>query len=137
VELSTSNAPLLTRALETSGGDRVDYYERLRRIDKLFEHRWDVFVVASLADGPRRFGQLTYDVSLHTRRKVSDASVTKIKNRLLRTGILHKTVDDDGHPVYELTATGRTTADVVASLTRAFDDCHRSDNDQPGSSQAA
>lgn len=115
----------------------MDYYERLRRIDKLFEHRWDVFVVASLAAGPRRFGQLTYDVSLHTRRKVSDASVTKIKNRLLRTGILRKTVDDDGHPVYELTATGRTTADVVTSLTRAFDDCHRSDNDQPGSSHAA
>ena len=135
--LSTSNAPPLQRGLETSGGDRVDYYERLRRIDKLFQHRWDVFVVASLAAGPRRFGELTYDVSLHTRRKVPDSSLTKIKNRLLRTGILRKAVDDEGHPVYELTATGRATADIVSALTRAFDDCHGSDDDQPDSSRAA
>lgn len=74
---------------------------------------------------------------MHTRRKVPDSSLTKIKNRLLRAGVLYKTVDDEGHPVYALTATGQATADIVSALTRAFDECHGSGDDQPGTSRAA
>jgi len=71
--------------------DHVDaeHFEHLREIDNFFAHRWDVFVISTLVVGPLRFNQLSYDVSMHTRTKIPDSTLVRIRDRLMRAGIMN------------------------------------------------
>lgn len=105
-----------------AGGDHVDF-QRLRDIDALFAHRWDVFVIASLAeaDGPLRFNQLAHAVSENTQTRMIDSTLTRIKDRLIRAGLVHATLDGDGHAAYALTPAGQARAEIIRAITDAID----------------
>jgi DNA-binding HxlR family transcriptional regulator len=112
-------------------------FERLRQIDDLLAHRWDVFVLGCLADGPMRFNQLAYEMSQQTRTRLSDSSVSRIKDRLIRAGLVTATADGDGHPAYALTAGGQATAHLLNALTSVLGECQHRDEGKPDSSEAA
>ncbi|HET8659150.1 MAG TPA: winged helix-turn-helix transcriptional regulator [Micromonosporaceae bacterium] len=96
-------------------------FQRLRDIDALFAHRWDVFVIASLAEeGPLRFNQLAHAVSEHTRTRMIDSTLARTKDRLIRTGLIVATDDGDGHAAYSLTATGWAKAKMIRAITDAL-----------------
>ncbi len=114
-----------------------EHFEHLREIDGLFAHRWDVFVIATLAGGPLRFNQLSYDVSAHTRTKIPDSTLVRIRDRLTRAGIMSVANDEDGHPAYALTEDGQATAEIIAALTHALDERHKSTGDESDPSRAA
>jgi DNA-binding HxlR family transcriptional regulator len=118
------------------GGDHVDF-ERLRQIDGLFAHRWDVFVIATLAGGPLRFSQLSYDVCMHTRTKIPDSTLVRIRDRLTRAGIMSVANDEDGHAAYALTVDGQATAEIIAAITHALDERRKSAREQSDPSRAA
>jgi DNA-binding HxlR family transcriptional regulator len=112
-------------------------FERLRQIDKLFEHRWEAFVIGSLAesDRPMRFNQLAYAVSEHTRTRMVDSSLARIKDRLIHKGLVEETKTDDGYHAYALTEEGREKAEILASITDALDECRNTAGDPTATSQ--
>lgn len=133
---------LVHQGRETNGGDRVGDrvdFERLRQIDKLFEFRWDAFVIGSLAeaDGPMRFNQLAQAVSEHTGTRMIDSSLNQIKKRLINQGILVAVKDHNGHPSYALTDDGRSKAAILAAITDALNGCSSAANDAEPESQVA
>ena len=98
-------------------------FVRLRQVRALFTYQWDSFVIASLAvRGPLRFGQLALELTQNSGARVADSTLTEIKDRLIRTGLVELTDDGKGHPVYQLTAEGRATADVIEAITDALPD---------------
>jgi DNA-binding HxlR family transcriptional regulator len=112
-------------------------FERLRQIDKLFEHRWEAFVIGSLAEagGPMRFNQLAHAVSEHTRTRMVDSSLARIKDRLIHKGLVEETKTVDGHHAYALTDAGREKAEILASITGALDECRNAADDATATSQ--
>jgi DNA-binding HxlR family transcriptional regulator len=104
------------------GGDDVDF-ARLRQVSALFSYQWDPFVIASLAvNGPLRFGQLGFKVTRNSGARLADSTLTEIKDRLIRAGLVEATDDGKGHPLYQLTAAGRAKADVIQAITDAVPD---------------
>jgi len=105
-------------------------FQRLRLVSALFTYHWDAFVIGSLAvDGPLRFGQLAYQVTRNSGARVADSTLTEIKDRLIRAGLIEATDDGKGHPLYQLTTAGRARADVLQAVADAVpddDEGHRS-----------
>jgi DNA-binding HxlR family transcriptional regulator len=128
LQIDTSLPPI-SQSLETStgvttcligGGDHVDF-QVLRDIDTLFAHRWDVFVIACLGEeGPLRFNQLAHAVSEQTGTRMIDSTLARIKDRLIRAGLVMTTDEGDGHPTYSLTNAGRARADTIRTITDAL-----------------
>jgi DNA-binding HxlR family transcriptional regulator len=106
-------------------------FKRLRRVSALFAHHWDAFVIGSLAvNGPLRFGQLAYQVTRNSGSRIADSTLTEIKDRLIRSGMVEATDDGKGHPLYHLTKAGRAKAHVLQAIADAVpdedEDRHRS-----------
>lgn len=98
-------------------------FARLRKVRALFLYQWDSFVIGSLAvNGPLRFGQLAFEVTRNSGSRLADSTLTEIKDRLIRTGLVELTDDGRGHPVYQLTTEGRATADMIEAITDALPD---------------
>lgn len=97
-------------------------FGRLRQIGALFQYDWDPFVIGSLVTGPLRFSELSHAVTLNRGVRIPDSTLTEIKDRLIRTGVLEITDDGKGHPVYRLTDRGKARADVIDALTDAIPD---------------
>ncbi|MDG4795443.1 hypothetical protein [Micromonospora sp. WMMD1082] len=92
----------------------------LRDIEKMFARRWDVFVVACLSEQkPLRFSQLAHVVSEHSRTRIADSTLNRVKDRLIRAGLVVQGAHDDGHPTYSLTGAGETQARFIRALTEA------------------
>jgi DNA-binding HxlR family transcriptional regulator len=76
--------------------------------------RWTVLVVVSLADGPRRFGELDRQID-----GVSQKMLTQTLRGLERDGLVTRTVYAQVPPrvEYELTHVGRTLIEPLSALT--------------------
>jgi DNA-binding HxlR family transcriptional regulator len=98
-------------------------FGRLRQVSALFSYQWDPFVIASLAvKGPLRFGQLGFEVTRNSGARLADSTLTEIKDRLIRAGLVEATDDGKGHPLYQLTTVGRAKADIIQAITDAVPD---------------
>jgi len=100
----------------------VDFH-RLRRVSALFVYHWDAFVIGSLAvNGPLRFGQLAFEVTRNSGERLADSTLSEIKDRLIRAGLVETTDDGKGHPVYQLTKAGLAKAHVIQAVADAVPD---------------
>ncbi|MEV4706766.1 winged helix-turn-helix transcriptional regulator [Actinoplanes sp. NPDC049316] len=98
-------------------------FDTLRDIDKMFARRWDVFVVACLSEQESlRFNQLAHVVSEHSRTRIADSTLNRVKDRLMRSGLVAQDTQDDGHPAYSLTEAGKAQARFIRALTEAVND---------------
>jgi DNA-binding HxlR family transcriptional regulator len=105
-------------------------FDALRDIDKMFTRRWDVFVIACLSEQePLRFNQLAHMVSENSRNRIADSTLNRVKGRLIRAGLLQQDIDDEAHPTYSLTSTGRAKGRFIRALTEAV----HGPEDPPGS----
>lgn len=68
---------------------------------------------------PARFGQLADLVSRYRGTRVPDSTLTDVKNRLLRRGIIELAEDAQGQPAYHLTAAGRARAEELRVVAEA------------------
>ena len=77
--------------------------------------RWTVLLVGSLADGPRRFGELGRAVD-----GISQKMLTQTLRSLERDGLVGRTVHPTVPPRvdYELTDLGRSLIEPIATLSR-------------------
>ncbi|MBX6751492.1 MAG: hypothetical protein IRY85_17820 [Micromonosporaceae bacterium] len=98
-------------------------FARLRRIQRLFAHEWDAFLIATLAAaGPLRYGQLANEMTLNCGRRLSDSTVVRTRDRLVRQGLVECVDDGLGHPVHRLTESGRRQAQLLAAMAESIKD---------------
>ncbi|ROO52715.1 DNA-binding HxlR family transcriptional regulator [Micromonospora sp. Llam0] len=98
-------------------------FVRLRQVRALFSYQWDSFVIASLAvSGPLRFGQLAFEVTRNSGARVADSTITEIKDRLIRLGLVEASDDGKGHPLYHLTKAGKAKAAMLQAIADAVPD---------------
>jgi DNA-binding HxlR family transcriptional regulator len=81
---------------------------RLRMATDLFTHVWDPVILAALTAGPQRRRLLRATIG-----GISDKSLTEALERLVGSGLVHRTSYAEAPPRvdYALTALGRTFAD--------------------------
>ena len=105
-------------AEQRRSADRVVYNAFMatcptRQVLATIAEKWAALVVAALADGPRRHGEL-----MKTIRGASQKMLTQTLRKLERDGLLTRTVTPTV-PVrvdYELTALGRTLVPVLVAV---------------------
>ena len=106
-----------TYLLDSGEVTDIDWYDRncpSRQVLDRIGDTWSVLVIASLADGPRRYSQLAARID-----GVSPKMLTQTLRGLERDGMISRTVFPEVPPrvEYELTGLGRSLLGLVADMS--------------------
>jgi DNA-binding HxlR family transcriptional regulator len=91
----------------------------LRRLSEILGHKWDLLILARLAERPLRYSEIACQVR-ETDSDLTDGVLTKNLKRLTDHGLIHRE-PIDGHRVYDLTRRGRFVVTTLAKIAE-FDD---------------
>ena len=97
----------------------------LRRLSEILGHKWDLLILARLADGPLRYTEIASQVR-ETDSDLTDGVLTKNLKRLADSGFIHRERAETHH-VYELTPRGRFVVATLAKIAEFDDDDPRDD----------
>lgn len=91
----------------------------LRRLSEILGHKWDLVILARLAERPLRYTEIASQVR-ETYSDLTEGVLSKSLRRLTEDGLIRRE-QLGGHQVYDLTRRGRN---IVAALARIaeFDD---------------
>jgi hypothetical protein len=93
--------------------------EGLRRIRQLWEYEGDAFALAALAAGPMRYSQLAHEMSIVAGRRLTDSTITRCRDRLVRRGRVELFDDGVGHTLHRLTELGHDEARLLDAMVQA------------------
>jgi DNA-binding HxlR family transcriptional regulator len=82
-------------------------FERLRALADLAHHRWDLVILALLAERPMRYRELSQR-TCHRSERIADGVLSRTLRRLEQGGLVARATIADGSAVYRLTAAALT-----------------------------
>ena len=88
----------------------------LRQLSEILGHKWDLVILARLAEGPLRYMEVASQVR-EIDGDLSESVLSKNLKRLAANGLLVRE-STNGHHVYDLTTLGRH---IVAALEKIND----------------
>ena len=104
----------------------------MRRLSEILGHKWDLVILARLAERPLRYTEIATQVR-ETSSDLTDGVLTKSLRRLTDDGLIGRE-QIGGHQVYDLTGRGRF---IVATLTRIAEYDDDADPDDHGTNDDA
>jgi DNA-binding HxlR family transcriptional regulator len=101
----------------------------LRRLSEILGHKWDLVILAHLAERPLRYTEVAGRVR-ETYSDLTEGVLSKNLKRLAANGLIYRMWTNDHH-VYDLTTRGRR---IVTALVQIADFDDGSPADGPGTS---
>lgn len=101
----------------------------LRRLSEILGHKWDLVILARLAERPLRYMEIATQVR-EIDSDLTEGVLSKNLKRLTTNGLIRR-VRDNGHHVYTLTPRGRRLVAILEQITE-FDDETRPDEPESG-----
>lgn len=110
-------------------------FERLRALADLVRHRWDLVILALLAERPMRYRELSQRTR-HRSERIADGVLSRTLRRLEHGGLVDRATIADGSAVYRPTVAALTRMEQVRRVEALLADEVRHDDDAwPGRTQ--
>jgi DNA-binding HxlR family transcriptional regulator len=103
--------------------------DHLRRLSEILGHKWDLVILAHIAERPLRYTEIASRVR-ETDSELTEGVLSKNLRRLAINDLIRREWTD-GHHVYDLTARGRRLVTTLAKISD-FDDETPPDGPEPG-----
>jgi len=88
----------------------------LREIATILSHKWDLVILARLAERPMRYTELAHEVR-EVDSVLADGVLSKNLKRLAASGLVRQEPIDTHHHTWNLTSHGRYMVEILGRIT--------------------
>lgn len=89
--------------------------DRLRRLSEIISRKWDLVVLAALAEQPLRYMELAQEIRKNN-HELTEGVLSKNLRRLTATGLIHQEAVGNRHHVYALTPRGQQMVEILRQI---------------------